>query len=61
MVLEKSQDIGEEAVKVFQEQFTENARTGDYHMLNHIPRLITEEENDHMTRVPESAEVSSCV
>lgn len=57
VTLDKSQEIGEEAVRVFQEQFRENGGPDDYHMLGHIPRLITEEENNYMTEVPSSDEI----
>ncbi|KAH0638863.1 hypothetical protein KY285_035449 [Solanum tuberosum] len=56
-----SQNIGEEAVDVFKDQFQETQETTDYSMLQSIPRLITDEQNVEMERLPEKNEVKKVV
>uniref|UniRef100_A0A0V0HAW3 Putative ovule protein n=1 Tax=Solanum chacoense TaxID=4108 RepID=A0A0V0HAW3_SOLCH len=43
---------GEAAVEFFQNQFSAEACNRDYGMLQHIPRLISEEQNEEMFKLP---------
>ncbi|KAG5632630.1 hypothetical protein H5410_004347 [Solanum commersonii] len=48
-------------IGIFGEQFRENDYVDDYAMLDHIPRCITEEENDAMCSLPTNEEVKKVV
>ncbi|WMV59077.1 hypothetical protein MTR67_052462 [Solanum verrucosum] len=52
-----SQNIREEVVAVFKEQFQETQEITDYSMLQSIPKLITAELNVEIERLPEKDEV----
>lgn len=56
-----SQNIGEEVVVVFKEQFQETQEITDYSMLQSIPRLITAEHNVEIERLPEKDGVKKVV
>ncbi|XP_049393529.1 uncharacterized protein LOC125857915 [Solanum stenotomum] len=60
IISEKGQ-MGEEAVKVFQHQFQEESFERDFSMVENIPQLITSEENDRLTRLPDGKEVKRVV
>lgn len=60
-IITSSQNIGEEAVNVFREQFMEIREVTDYSMLQCIPKLITEDQNYEMERVPTKEEVKNVV
>lgn len=51
------QNIGEEAVNVFEQQFKKNQEVTNYDILKYIPQLITEENNDDMGRMPTREEI----
>lgn len=53
--------IGETAVDFYREQFEETNDHADYAMLNVIPKLLSEEENDWLVRLPENDEVKKAV
>ncbi|KAH0692608.1 hypothetical protein KY285_019705 [Solanum tuberosum] len=60
-IINSAQNIGEEAVNVFREQFKETHEATDYTMIQCIPRIITEEQNQEMERVPTKEEVKHVV
>ncbi|KAH0650564.1 hypothetical protein KY284_030476 [Solanum tuberosum] len=60
-IINSAQNIGEEAVNVFREQFKETHEATDYTMIQCIPRIITEEQNHEMERVPTKEEVKHVV
>lgn len=59
--LTKDLEIGLEAVRVFQEQFTKDTFCFDYSMLDIVPPLITQEENEIMTAMCTMEEVKKVV
>ncbi|KAH0757928.1 hypothetical protein KY290_021421 [Solanum tuberosum] len=52
---------GEIEVEYFQNQFSEEERHRDYGLLQHIPRLISEEQNEEMFQLPRKEEVRKVV
>uniref|UniRef100_A0A0V0HB06 Putative ovule protein n=1 Tax=Solanum chacoense TaxID=4108 RepID=A0A0V0HB06_SOLCH len=52
-----TQNIGEEAVHVFKEQFMENNNPTDFSMLDIIPKLVSDEQNEDMGKLPTEDEV----
>ncbi|KAH0713632.1 hypothetical protein KY289_009591 [Solanum tuberosum] len=60
-VITSTQKIGEEAVHVFKEQFMENNNPTDFSMLDIIPKLISDEQNEEMGRLPTEEEVKEVV
>ncbi|WMV42630.1 hypothetical protein MTR67_036015 [Solanum verrucosum] len=55
------QNISDEAVNVFREQFRETQEVTDYSMLQFIPKIITGEHNLEMERVPPKDEIKHVV
>ncbi|KAH0769992.1 hypothetical protein KY290_013973 [Solanum tuberosum] len=60
-ILREDKSIGEEAVKVFEDQFAAGAVSDDQAMLNCIPHIITEEQKEKMDRTPEEEEVRDAI
>lgn len=60
-LLQNIEEIGKAAVEFFNEQFRESGNNSDFSMLNLIPNLISAEENDRMTRLPDQFEVKKAV
>ncbi|WMV28797.1 hypothetical protein MTR67_022182 [Solanum verrucosum] len=60
-ILNTSQQIGKEAEKFFTEQFKQEQQDQDFTMLHHIPKMITNEQNEKMTRLPSAEEVKYVV
>lgn len=56
-MLESEMDIGEEAVRIFQQQFTEENHKPDFDMLNNIPMVLTYEDRAEMETWPDEEEV----
>ncbi|WMV24639.1 hypothetical protein MTR67_018024 [Solanum verrucosum] len=61
ITLTSNDQIGQAALEFFGEQFQENDYVDDYAMLDHIPRCITNEENDAMCSLPTNEEVKKVV
>lgn len=61
MVLQDTKTIRDEAVKVFEHQFTESIFNEDFSVLNCIPKIITEERRKEMDGTPTSTEVKEVV
>lgn len=59
--METDQDIGDEAIHIFQEQFQEDNHIQDFGIFNCIPRLLTEEDKDEMERCPEEEETRAAI
>ena len=55
------QNIGEEIVKVFKEQFNEDRDDREYRMLEAIPSLITQEDNERISNPSTEEEVKVVV
>lgn len=60
-ILNTSQQIGKEANKFFTKQFKQEQQDQDFTMLHHIPKMITDEQNEKITRVPSAEEVKYVV
>ncbi|XP_009796364.2 uncharacterized protein [Nicotiana sylvestris] len=61
MWLEEQETIAEEAVRVFTAQFHEDAMPNNFDIINHIPQLITPEQNLDLIRQPTCEEVKQAV
>ncbi|KAH0672621.1 hypothetical protein KY284_023708 [Solanum tuberosum] len=61
VLLKDKKDIGEAAVKVFEQQFKESNFNADYAMIDCIPKLITVEQQQRMDRTPMEEEVREAV
>uniref|UniRef100_A0A0V0HQ57 Putative ovule protein n=1 Tax=Solanum chacoense TaxID=4108 RepID=A0A0V0HQ57_SOLCH len=59
--LENEDDIANEAVNHFQSQFHQDRDEKNITLLEHIPELITEEENAELGVVPDEDEVKNAV
>lgn len=51
-IISSTQNIGEETINVFRQQFTETNDPTDYAMLENIPKIISREQNEEMERLP---------
>lgn len=60
-MLKRDEKIGLEAMRVFQDQFTQASGSTDYSTLEVIPPLVTKEENELMTTLPTMEEVKHVV
>ncbi|KAG5630894.1 hypothetical protein H5410_002611 [Solanum commersonii] len=61
VLFKESNDIGEAAVEVFEQQFKEITFNYDYTMIDCIPKLITTEQQENMNRTPMEKEVRGAV
>lgn len=60
-VLNKVKLTGEAAVSFYEEQFREVSWERDDEILQYIPKLITEEQNERITQLSENKKVRSCM
>lgn len=60
-ILQKTDLIGEEAVRAFTKQLSKEKRPEDYSMLEFILNIILEEQNQHMTRPPTQEEIKDVI
>lgn len=60
-LLDREEQIGEATTSFYTEQFKEDNWERDDSMLQYIPNLITEEENDGMIQLPDKEEVKCCL
>ncbi|XP_015078425.1 uncharacterized protein LOC107022284 [Solanum pennellii] len=58
-IVKTTQNIGDKTINVFKEKFKEGCRIEDYSILDVIPGLITNEQNEDMTRAPTKEEVKT--
>ncbi|XP_015158226.1 uncharacterized protein [Solanum tuberosum] len=57
VMVKTNQQIGQAAISFFSEQFKAEETSQDYSMLRHIPKLVTEEENEEMIKLPTQEEI----
>ncbi|XP_049356312.1 uncharacterized protein LOC125820932 [Solanum verrucosum] len=60
-LISSTENIGEEAINVFREQFTETNEPTDYTMLENIPNIISNEHNEEIERLPTEDEVKNVI
>lgn len=60
-MVHSNQQIGEAAVAFFSNQFKEEGNAPNFSMLTHIPKLITDEDNEEMIKLPNLDEVKRVV
>ncbi|XP_071906091.1 uncharacterized protein [Coffea arabica] len=58
---ESEEEIGAEAVRYFEDLFTAQHVASSSTLLNHIPKILTVEENDLLEQVPSEEEIRSTV
>ncbi|XP_049379842.1 uncharacterized protein LOC125844580 [Solanum stenotomum] len=61
VTLSTNDEIGEAAVQFYKDQFSEERRVEEYSMLEHIPKCITNAENEVMTKLSNQDEVKKVV
>ncbi|XP_070005983.1 uncharacterized protein [Nicotiana sylvestris] len=59
--IEEEQEIAEEAIKYYEEQFTEAATPSSFDILEHVPNLINTEQNVELNKQPTKEEVKVAV
>ncbi|XP_060182406.1 uncharacterized protein LOC132612080 [Lycium barbarum] len=59
--LEQEEEITQEAIKFYSDQFSEKQIPTNFELLDHIPRLITAEQNAQINELPEGEEVKKAV
>lgn len=57
----KKELIGKEAIEIYGKQFRDKGYSGDYAMIQHIPKLITTNKNEEMEKLPDEEEVRQVV
>ncbi|XP_075076322.1 uncharacterized protein LOC142162982 [Nicotiana tabacum] len=55
--IEEEQEIAEEAIKFYEEQFTEAATPSSFDIIEHVPNLINTEQNAELIKQPTKEEV----
>lgn len=56
-----NKDISDAVVQFFQEQFKSEEISGNYSMIDHIPRMINEDQNEEVIKIPNQEEVKKIV
>ncbi|XP_019241932.1 PREDICTED: uncharacterized protein LOC109221967, partial [Nicotiana attenuata] len=59
--IEEEDLIAEEAVKFYQDQFTEDAVPTTFDILNHVPNMVDSEQNEKLMAIPTKEEVKKAV
>ncbi|XP_075109246.1 uncharacterized protein LOC142181032 [Nicotiana tabacum] len=59
--IEEEQEIAEEAIKFYEEQFTEAATPASFDIVEHVPNLINTEQNAELIKQPTKQEVKMAV
>ncbi|XP_075099497.1 uncharacterized protein LOC142176265 [Nicotiana tabacum] len=59
--IEEEQQIAEEAIKFYEEQFTEEATPSSFDIVEHVPNLINTEQNAELIKKPTKEEVKVAV
>ncbi|XP_019242361.1 PREDICTED: uncharacterized protein LOC109222455, partial [Nicotiana attenuata] len=59
--IEEDTQIAEEAVNFYRDQFTEDVVPSVFHIMDHVPTLIDEEQNEMLTANPTREEVKKAV
>ncbi|WMV41297.1 hypothetical protein MTR67_034682 [Solanum verrucosum] len=61
VILQSNNQIGQAAVEFFADQFRADSGETEFTMLEHIPRIISQEENEEMISLPDKEEVKTVV
>ncbi|XP_060182213.1 uncharacterized protein LOC132611869 [Lycium barbarum] len=59
--LDTEDEIAQEAIRFFSDQFKEENIPTDFSMLDKIPKMVTEEQNQQLYEMPDEAEVKRAV
>ncbi|XP_019240114.1 PREDICTED: uncharacterized protein LOC109220105 [Nicotiana attenuata] len=59
--IEEEEQIAEEAVSFYKDQFTESVVPSTFHIIDHVPTLVEEEQNARLTELPTKEEVRKAV
>ncbi|XP_070007343.1 uncharacterized protein [Nicotiana sylvestris] len=59
--IEEEQEIAEEAIKFYEEQFTEASTPSSFDIVEHVPNLINTEQNAELIKQPTKEEVKVAV
>ncbi|XP_060202918.1 uncharacterized protein LOC132631354 [Lycium barbarum] len=59
--LDTEEEIAQEAIRFFSDQFKEENNPTDFSMLDKIPKMVTEEQNQQLYEMPDEAEVKRAV
>ncbi|XP_070002593.1 uncharacterized protein LOC142165947 [Nicotiana tabacum] len=59
--IEEEQEIAEEAIKFYEEQFTEATTHASFDIVEHVPNLINTEQNAELIKQPTKEEVKEAV
>ncbi|XP_060211804.1 uncharacterized protein LOC132639369 [Lycium barbarum] len=59
--LEEREEVVNEAISFFQDQFAKEPDPSNFGILDHVPRMVTEEQNDRITVLPNKEEVKEIV
>lgn len=59
--IEEVEEIATEAIKFFEEQFTETVVPSSFHIIDHVPNLIDMDQNSNLIRQPTKDEVKATV
>ncbi|XP_060182578.1 uncharacterized protein LOC132612299 [Lycium barbarum] len=59
--LEEREEVANEAIRFFQDQFAKEPDPSNFGILDHVPRMVTEEQNDRITALPNQEEVKEIV
>ncbi|XP_075096329.1 uncharacterized protein LOC142174435 [Nicotiana tabacum] len=59
--IEEEQEIAEEAIKFYEEQFTEVATPASFDIVEHVPNLINTEQNAELIKQPTKEDVKMAV
>ncbi|XP_060202667.1 uncharacterized protein LOC132631084 [Lycium barbarum] len=59
--LDTEEEIAQEAIRFFSDQFKEENIPTDFSMLDKIPKMVTEEQNQQLYEMPDEAEVKRAV
>ncbi|XP_060195138.1 uncharacterized protein LOC132624361 [Lycium barbarum] len=59
--VEQEPEIIQEAIRFYEDQFTEEQVPNNFELLDNIPKLITAEQNERINQLPEEEEVKKAV
>lgn len=51
-LIEGDSAIAEEGIKFYRNQFQQEKEGSDFHILNHIPEMVSEEDNAKLCSIP---------
>ncbi|XP_019251178.1 PREDICTED: uncharacterized protein LOC109230104 [Nicotiana attenuata] len=59
--IEEDEKIAEEAVNFYNEQFTESVVPSNFHIMEHVPRILENGQNENLVAIPTREEVKNAV